>query len=412
MRHLRGFKSLDVTVVDPKEYFEYTPGVPHLLAGSHGDLLSPLPALAARCGATRVLCGRFMGVDAAGKRVAVATGAPGAVEVLPYDALVVCSGMPYAAPIGHAAGSTPLTLEHRLKDLAAYTERLSGSKHVIVAGGGLVGVELAAELSVRLQGKVQQVTLIARSSLLATLPAAAGRHALAWLQGRKNVRVLLNDEVVGCDNPVMADGGVYKTKSGQELHADMYIDCTGAGGSNSSSSSSHRAGALAAAAPQGFLWPLNARGLLRVDERLQATDLSPAAAVFAAGDVLEHAPGAGFACTTPRAPYGTLTSNPAVRNAHLAESQAELVGHNVAALLGVSAGPPHFHAYPRDLFGAELCPLVACVSLGTCVPRRVASILDSRAALMPPPPPPPPHTHTHTHALFCITTCKVRTPVS
>jgi NADH dehydrogenase FAD-containing subunit len=42
IRHLKKFEGLDVTLIDKKDYFEYTPGALHLLAGSNGDLFSPL----------------------------------------------------------------------------------------------------------------------------------------------------------------------------------------------------------------------------------------------------------------------------------------------------------------------------------------------------------------------------------
>jgi NADH dehydrogenase FAD-containing subunit len=381
----------DVTLVEPKEYFEYTPGVVHLLAGSKGDLISPLATLALASGAERVLHGNFVGLDTVSKRVAIALEGLGGSgrntineELLPYDAAIICSGVPYTAPIRQDVHVTKPTFENRLDEIDRYAERLANSSHVIVAGGGLVGVELAAELSVRLDGKIKEVTLISRSSLLATLPEPAGRYASSWLKRRKNVNLLIEDEIVTYEGAAAADGGLYTTKSGKQLRADMYIDCTGSRIKLSSSSSSSSASTPAASVlppattvstkyQGGLLSPFNVRGLVNVDECFRAVDCPEAGALFAVGDVVEHSTGGGvgFAATTSMAPFGALRERPTVRNAHLAESQAEICAHNVAAFLTARQGTdasgsalPRLLRYPQDEFGTSLCPLLSCVSLG------------------------------------------------
>lgn len=391
VRHLKK-QNFDVTLVEPKEYFEYTPGILHLLAGSQGDLMSPLGAMALGSGAGRVVHGQFIGVNTATKEVAVvpffgdnSSNSSKSINddagriLLPYDAAIICAGTPYTSPIRQDwrhGNPGPLSTATRRTEIEQYTERLRNASHVIVAGGGLVGVELAAELSTRLRGVIKQVTLISRSPLLTTLPVPAGRHALAWFTRRNNVRVLIEDEIISCDSSSHADGGLYITKSGQQLRADLFIDCTG---SRSSLPSSHivlspscsgdgsSGDSLLSGGADGLLWPFNTRGLVNVDEHFRAVDFDTSTALFAAGDVVEHSTGAGvgFAASTPMAPFGALMARPTVRNAHLAESQAELVAHNVASLLlKAQSGPPSLQSYPRDVFGTSLCPLLSCVSLG------------------------------------------------
>ena len=60
-----------------------------------------------------------------------------------------------------------------------------------------------------------------------------------------------------------------------------------------------------------------------------------------------------------------------VRNAHFAESQAELCAANVARYLSLSpsSAPPKMLQYPRDAFGVSEVPLLACVSLGMLLLR-------------------------------------------
>ena len=93
-------------------------------------------------------------------------------------------------------------------------------------------------LHCRLEGKVKEVLLISRSTLLGTLPVAAGNYALKWLQKRNNIRVLLGDEIVGApfstDNNSSNDNSDihsqtlnYHTLSGTIIQGDLFIDCTG-----------------------------------------------------------------------------------------------------------------------------------------------------------------------------------------
>ena len=282
VRHLKKY-DFDVTLVEPKEYFEYTPGVLHLLTGSKGDLISPLVPLATASGASRVLHGKFIGYDANTKNVAVAvtSGETDTEVLLPYDAAIICTGVPYAAPIRQdlSIKNEGTTMTDRLLQIDNYMDRLSNSSHIIISGGGLVGVELVAEISVRLQKQIKEVTLISRSNLLATLPAPAGRYALSWLKNRKNVNLFIEDEIVSCDCPAdQADGGVYVTKSGRQLRADMYIDCTGINmkipstSSSSSSSSAPSAPQISTKYRGGLLSPFNSRGLISVDEHFRVMD--------------------------------------------------------------------------------------------------------------------------------------------
>jgi len=420
LRHLR--HHADVILVEPRDYFEYTPGACHLLTGSkaYSSLLSPIAQVT--MGVKKNERGWFVGFKPETKRVLVRRvdtetgGASNDVVEVPYDVLVLCSGQPYNAPI-RASSVEGGSYFGRVAELKAFHKRLEGADSILVTGGGLVGVELAAELAVRLKHK-PNVSLVSRSELLNTLPAAAGKYALDWLVKRK-VNVVLNDELAA------ASGGgdnndIVTTKRGQKIKASVVIDCTGnfspyplpqgavrtttatatatpqavPASSSSSSSSTTSASAASAAAADTVVWPFTSKGLVRVNKHLEAIDFTNQG-IFAAGDVVEFADGSGvgFACSTAKGgPFGTTSLMPTVRNAHLAESQAELVAANVRRYLlleknSYSSGdgegnqqnqkknsnseqrlfasvPPRYLAYPKDVFGANLNPLLACVSLG------------------------------------------------
>jgi NADH dehydrogenase FAD-containing subunit len=214
IRHLKG--KADIVLIDGKDFFEYSPGVPHLLMGSCAEKHLIFPMTQVAQGAT-IIKGKFIGFCLASRNVIVRQN--DLDTEIPFDAVVLCTGKPYTAPIRPAPEVT--SFEDRLKDIRLFKSQFKEAKHIIVAGGGLVGVELVAEISERLKSTIEKVTLISRSSILASLPAATERYALNWLKKQKNVQLLLGDEIAS-----QPSEGIYLTKSGQEIKADMLIDCT------------------------------------------------------------------------------------------------------------------------------------------------------------------------------------------
>ena len=61
IRYLKKYRDLEITLVEPKDYFEYTPGVLHMLAGSKGDLISPLKD--ATQDSAIIVHGQFLGMS-------------------------------------------------------------------------------------------------------------------------------------------------------------------------------------------------------------------------------------------------------------------------------------------------------------------------------------------------------------
>ena len=73
----------------------------------------------------------------------------GNVDTLSFDYLVICTGFSYSLP---AKDTGCLNMEGRVKGIHDYHDRIDQADSVIIAGGGVVGVELAAELAVRYRG--------------------------------------------------------------------------------------------------------------------------------------------------------------------------------------------------------------------------------------------------------------------
>jgi len=362
VRHL--VDECDVCVIEPRDYFEYTPGACHLLSGSgsYSDLLSPLSQVAR--GATHER-GYFVGVKPDAKKVVVRRGESSTLHEIPFDALVLCSGLPYQAPIRAAASS----FTERIEEIERYKSRVEGSKNIVIVGGGLVGVELAAEFAVRLKHK-PKISIISRSSLLLTLPSAAGKIAQKWFS-RHGVQLLLDDEI--SEHKSLEQTVV--TKNGVTMPVDLLVDCTGRPSPQQGGAAVAAAAAAAAAASSGLVSPYSKDGLVLVDDNLRAVQFGGETAVFAAGDVVEHQTPVGFAVSTGMGGglFGAPANRPFVRNAHLAESQAEVCAANIRRFFATSGAATTstsssigggYVRYPQDVFGAPLNPLLSCVSLG------------------------------------------------
>mmetsp|Transcript_45215 Transcript_45215/g.102096 ORF Transcript_45215/g.102096 Transcript_45215/m.102096 type:complete len:633 (-) Transcript_45215:141-2039(-) len=186
----------------------------------------------------------------------------------------------------------PWTLEGRAEAWLKAAAALREARHVLIVGGGAVGVELAAEIAAAFRlGRhhlaatappppAYQVTLVSRSpGLLAGLPPAAGRAALSWLRER-GVEVVLGSSVasVAPTHGSAQGGGVEACRvelaSGDAWDGvDRVFWCGGLQASSSGLLRRHFSGSL------------DDRGFLVVNDHLQV-DGHPH--VFACGDVMSH----------------------------------------------------------------------------------------------------------------------------
>jgi NADH dehydrogenase FAD-containing subunit len=293
-RLLEPYKDIEVLLIEPRDYWEYSPGMLHVLCGSGYDkeLVRPLgrgdTALPSRVIHIRAVCS---GWDTASRQVFyVPTGCdddesdendgskgknekahkggsssdskddksddkpivkkskPKPVrQMLQYDILVMCTGLPYSNPV--KAGMV-YSLAERLKQLMCLQTALLGPNYycldasysthtVVIYGGGLIGVELAAELAYRHRLKARatpshtrvSIVLISRSPCLHTLPPAAGAAATKWLTAR-GVEIILDtiSHITETSKESSNCGSVYYdivTSSGRSITANLFMNCTG-----------------------------------------------------------------------------------------------------------------------------------------------------------------------------------------
>jgi NADH dehydrogenase FAD-containing subunit len=104
-----------------------------------------------------------------------------------FDVLVLCTGFSYDQPV---KCETALTLADRKKNHADFYNKIKDSKSVLIAGAGIVGIELAGEFAVKYaQSNDKRIGICVRGDrLLPGLPLKAARIAEDFLR-RHNVEI-------------------------------------------------------------------------------------------------------------------------------------------------------------------------------------------------------------------------------
>jgi len=205
---LAGHDRVAVTLINPRPHFTERIRLHQLAAGTHEAVADYRDVLA---GGVRLVAGTVTRIDAAGRALTLADG-----DTLGYDYLIYAvgsgpadPGVPGAAAYAHGVA----TLEDARR-LAAAVRSAPASAPLVVVGGGLTGVETAAELAA--QGRA--VTLVCGARLAPSLHAT-GRRAVARLLGGLGVRVL---DGPGAEAAEVTPGEV-RLADGRELPAAVTV---------------------------------------------------------------------------------------------------------------------------------------------------------------------------------------------
>ncbi len=196
-----------VTLVTPRPHFEFTPSVPKLIANpAYGRRIRvPFVGMLKR---THVCAGTATNVDADSVLVGD--------RRIPFDYLVMATGCGY--PVRLADRRNVFTV-HRGEDAERMAEGLPGAASVLVVGGGLVGVEVAAELATKSPGR--RVSLVhPHDRLMDRHAKRASHHAERFLVPR-GVTIVYGERVVE------RDGNRFLTDTGRAIQADMAVWSTG-----------------------------------------------------------------------------------------------------------------------------------------------------------------------------------------
>ena len=240
----------DVTLIDAKDYFEFTPSVLRTIV--EPEHIKKIQVLHKNYFNRAVIVnGNAKEVN---KKYVIVSK-----NKFPYDYLVICSGSEYNLPM---KGRSTITAA-RADVLAKYTKKLKSSESVLIIGGGLVGVELAAEIVEKYQNK--RVTIVHdMGRLIERNPKKASEYAKKFLERRK-VNIIFNEFVANHKK------SVYITNKGTKIKADLAFLCTGIKPNYRCMS-------------KNLAYCLNQGKAIIVNEYLQVKGFSN---VFAAGDITD-----------------------------------------------------------------------------------------------------------------------------
>uniref|UniRef100_A0A1J3EB76 Apoptosis-inducing factor-like protein A n=1 Tax=Noccaea caerulescens TaxID=107243 RepID=A0A1J3EB76_NOCCA len=290
----------DVTLIDPKEYFEIT-------WASLRSMVEPSFAERTLINHKSYLKnGRVVTSPAINITETDVTTADG--SVIGYDYLVIATGH---------NDLFPKTRQEKLSQYQAEYEKIKSSGSVLIVGGGPSGVELAAEIAVDFPEK--KVTMVHKGPrLLEFVGEKAADKAFDWLESKK-VEVILNQSV---DLNAASDGNkTYRTSGGETVHADCHFLCVG-----KPLSSQWLSGTV-------LRDSLDGKGRVMVDEYLRIKDRKN---VFAIGDI---------------------TNIPEMKQGYIAENHANVVVKNIKAMMSSSGKKKKMSSYKPG-------PEIAIVSLG------------------------------------------------
>ncbi|CAJ1968363.1 unnamed protein product [Cylindrotheca closterium] len=207
----------DVTLIDPKPYFEYVGALPKSLLN---EKFSRVP-LATALPHTSIIQGWAESVSDSHVAISIdGEGGSHPVSInITYDHLVLATGSNYPAGIKYSHDHDSKGVS-RLMDLKQKKAEVVAAKSILIVGGGLVGVEIATEVKSTYPNK--QVTILDRLPCL--FPRILGGHELVSNRLEElGILVHLNQEVDRLD----PDTHEYVTQSGQRFLVDHAIWCGG-----------------------------------------------------------------------------------------------------------------------------------------------------------------------------------------
>jgi len=236
-------KKFNVTLIDTTEYFEFTPSVPNALCDStYGDKIQVPHKNYLKY--AKVIISK---VDYIGNEYVRIKG-----REIPYDYLVISTGSSYSLPFKSHSISTV----SRSDDLLEIYKKIEKADDILVIGGGVVGVEVAAELVVNTN---KNITLVhSHDRLMQRYPEKVSEYAIDFLKKRK-CNVILNSYVK------KSRKNYFITEDGNSINADLALLCTG----------------ITPNLNFGSKFTSNKKGFLIVGENLKVSNR-----VYAGGDII------------------------------------------------------------------------------------------------------------------------------
>lgn len=193
------------------------------------QLLQPLSAALSRYPSERyeLVVGSADATDFAAKTVTVTVAETGASRTLTYDQLVLATGARCAGDAGAVPWKASGSHDDVVRTLRTTAERVAAASHIVVAGGGSTGVEVAAELGFE-YGKTKEIVLLTADKQLlggdSIAAAAASELAKLNVKVRTEARVAsVQQQAEGAGKTVVALEG----DAAEPIVTDLYLPTMG-----------------------------------------------------------------------------------------------------------------------------------------------------------------------------------------
>lgn len=209
--------TMDVTLVDPKTYFEVPMAMPRLLVEPE-SLPAQFP-FADFLHDVRLVQGYATAIHDRSVEVAAIDGTRKTID---FDFAVIATGSSYLDPLIKPIQGTQT---ERKAEIAEAHRKFASVEKVVIVGGGPVGVEIAAEF-VETLPEVKVVILDMAKTLLEGAPSKFGGWAKHFLQSH-DVDIMLGERVISPDVGCQPTDGVVVTSAGRQIEADAIIWATG-----------------------------------------------------------------------------------------------------------------------------------------------------------------------------------------
>ncbi len=171
-----------VTLIDTEDFFEYTPSIlrtivePEYYKKINSKHSSYLPK-------AKIIVGHVKSIKE--NQVTLING-----NKIDFDYLVIASGSSYATPIKEE----DTFFANRVKHLLEAYEKIKKSKKICIVGGGVVGVELAAELCTHYKDK--EINLIhSHPNLMERNNKKTSNYVKSFLE-KNGVKIIFNEKII------------------------------------------------------------------------------------------------------------------------------------------------------------------------------------------------------------------------
>ena len=237
-----------VTLINSEDYFEYVPSVLRTIVEPlHAKKIQVLHKNYLKRG--KFIMGKANKIT--GKEVFWEK------KKIKFDYLIISTGSAYRAPIK----GKEVILSHRADTLSKFHDKLHEAKRVLIIGGGIVGVELAAEICTHYKDK-EIILVHSHDKLMERMNKKTQRYAENFLK-KGGVKILFDERVKD------KRGKDFITEKGTKIKANLVFFCTGIKPNSQLIESS-------------FKGKLDERNNIKVNNNLQLEGFKN---IFSAGDV-------------------------------------------------------------------------------------------------------------------------------